>query len=128
MKSAPFLIVSLYLILITIFNYKEYINANYFILLFIYFLIIVITGLILSTKFFKVLIKQSITIGIKYEYFFLALSIIFTFLMIFLKCFFNKDLEYSKIILLSYSSYFLCAFAISNYNCFMYINSIRKKS
>lgn len=126
LKEAPFILMTTFLIGFTIHMFKRHINPNFFFLFFIYFLLIMLTGGILSLRKVKQFLVCYRDSKVKYEYFFLVMFVFYLITMLYLLFFSKKELGETRIKFSEYAIYFVASFSISSFNIFAYLHALRK--
>jgi hypothetical protein len=127
MREYPFILMTTFLIGFTIFMFKKYINPIFFFLFFIYLLLIMLTGGMLSLRMVKQFLICYRDSKVKYEYFFLVMFILYIITMFYLLFFFIKELGNTGIRFSEYAIYFVASLSISSFNIFAYLRAIRKQ-
>lgn len=128
LDECPFWISTVYILYLGIHDSRICSNYNSLAFIFIFFCIIMSTGIILGLKDVKLLIRNAIaSSSAKFEYFFISISAILLCIAVFLRIYaitsFPKEKQYS----IDYFIYVVLGSAVSNFNAFMLIRRQRKE-
>ena len=128
MKYIPGIVISLFVIVFGVYNYRIHLQPNYMVLILLYFLIIILTNVMLVQKNIRNIIVRSLKHRTRYEILFLVLSGLYAVLAGLTGFVFPKIEGFPGTGVLNYFVFFLSAFSLSCFNVYAYISGLRKKS